>query len=268
MLLAREQVWKKGRREAVLWAILWRAQSLGQNKGAWEGGEDRDLAWTWPFARTLCVLIPGCGMLTLNRRVGLRESLGPCELRLPRGRGPRLLAEFPQLALPGTIWLCTSFITKLMQVMGFTCLPPVLETTPGVMRLSTDCSVLLHPVSLQHCHNPLPDASSVGVNICQMPSLPPFASEVLSFAGSFVCVIPVQLLSTSDTSLPPCSLCLSFIKGLSCVLSSNPFKILCTFLNDGNPLTRQGRWESWEPHQRGRLNLLWQQGRDARTCFI
>lgn len=66
---------------------------------------------------------------------------------------------------------------------------------------------------------------------------------------------------TSDTSSLPRSLCLFLNKGLSCVLFSNPFKIPCTFLNDGNPLTRQGRWESWKPHQKGLLNLLWQQGR-------
>lgn len=77
-----------------------KAQSLGQNKGAWEGGEDRDLAWTWPFARTVCVLIPGCGMLTLKRRVGLRESLGPCELRLPRVPRTQAPGRVPSVGPP------------------------------------------------------------------------------------------------------------------------------------------------------------------------
>lgn len=127
---------------------------------------------------------------------------------------------------------------------------------------------LLSTLSKPSARSLTADASSAGVNICQMSSLL-LATAVLS-ARWFPLYAPFSSnrSASSDISLPLRAPCLSFYKGLSCVLSSNPFKIPCTFLNDGNPLTRRGRWESWEWHQRGLLNLLWQQGRDARTCFI
>lgn len=43
-----------------------------------------------------------------------------------------------------------------------------------------------------------------------------------------------------DTLLFPFPSLSLFCKGLSCVLSPNPFKIPCAFLNDSNLLTRQG----------------------------
>lgn len=50
---------------------------------------------------------------------------------------------------------------------------------------------------------------------------------------------PVYRLSLCESHFPNGSLLLPllllFYKGLSCVLSSNPFKILCTFLHDGSP---------------------------------
>lgn len=122
---------------------------------------------------------------------------------------------------------------------------------------------VLYTQSEATCGSFTPDASSVAVNICHMPPftlLPPRSRRATSWLLLFVLVLLVQLLCNIWHFSPsPLSLLL-FYKGLSCVLSSNPFKILCTFLNDGNPLTRPERWQSWKPHQKGLLNLLWQRG--------
>lgn len=140
------------------------------------------------------------------------------------------------------------------------------ELTQDGMSVHCLSLVLLHYVSFRHCPSPLPGAS------LQTPPL-----QEWIFVRCHLCLLAAAVLSarwfplyapfssnrcaSSDISLPLRAPCLSFYKGLSCVLSSNPFKTPCTFLNDGNPLTRRGRWESWEWHQRGLLNLLWQQGR-------
>ena len=102
----------------------------------------------------------------LKRRVRLNGSLGHPNLCLPRSCGSRreraefCLCQAPRgarSALPRRDHLTFhAFITKPAQLTDFTCFSPVLETTQDGMRGSVDSLILLHSVSFQHCHNPLP----------------------------------------------------------------------------------------------------------------
>lgn len=123
-------------------------------------------------------------------------------------------------ALTGTIWLFISFIINVVQMMDFTCFPPVLEKKINGMRVSTDLLILPYFISFQHCHNPLTGLSlqmpplweQIFVK-CHLSLLRLPGAGVLSVCWFSLCASFLSNCSvTSDISLPPCSLCLSFIK--------------------------------------------------------
>lgn len=220
-------------------------------------------------------LLRAAGSSPLKWSLGQNEPLRHAGLCLPPSSGSRregaeccasgLLAEPAQLCPCRDDLTFPAFITQLVR-WWFSSSFSWSELTQDGMSGHCLFLVLLHYASFQHCPSPLPGAS------LQTPPL-----QEWIFVRCHLCLLAAAVLSarwfplyapfasnrsaSSDISLPLRAPCLSFYKGLSCVLSSNPFKTPCTFLNDGNPLTRRGRWESWEWHQRGLLNLLWQQGR-------
>lgn len=218
----------------------------------------------------------------LKWRARLNRCLRHPKLWLPRSCGYRreraefclcrIQEELAQLCPAGTTWF---FMLSLQSWLKWWILPVFLlcwkqhRTGWECPSISWFCFIP-SPFNIVVTHFQVPDSRRLFCGMSNAISAS-FASEnrsALLLLVPFARIVLVQLLcniwhfSPSPRSLP------LFYEGLSCVLSSNPFKIPCTFLNDGNPLTRQGRWESWEPHQRGLLNLLWQQGRDARTCLI